>query len=74
MIGYVVRMDQGRIVKKIFGSKSEGSKRSGRPWLRWMEDVEKYLREMEVKRLQQKAMDKEEWELVITEAKAARGP
>ena len=39
-----------------------------------MEDVEKYLREMEVKRLQQKAMDKEEWELVITEAKAARGP
>jgi len=74
MSGYVVRIDQGRIVKKVFGSKPEGSRRSGRPRLRWLEDVEKYLREMKVKRLRQKAIDREEWESVITEAKAARGP
>jgi hypothetical protein len=45
-IGHVVRMDQGRTVKKIFESKPEGSRRRGRPSLRWMEDVEKDLREM----------------------------
>jgi hypothetical protein len=57
MIGWVVRMGQGRIVKKIFKSKPEGSRRTGRPRLRWLEDVKKYLREMKVKRLQQKAID-----------------
>jgi len=40
-IGYVVRMDQGRTARKIFESKSEGSRRRGRPILRWMEDAEK---------------------------------
>ena len=42
--------DQGRTVKKIFESKPEGSKRRGRPSLRWLEDVEKDLRETKVKR------------------------
>jgi hypothetical protein len=36
-------MNQGRRVKKIFGSKPEGSRRKGRPRLRWMEAVEKDL-------------------------------
>jgi hypothetical protein len=57
MIGYVrVRMDQGRIVK-VFESQPEGSRRSGRPRLRRLEDVEKHLREMKVKKLRQKALD-----------------
>jgi hypothetical protein len=60
MIGYIVRMDQGRRVKKVFGSKPEGSRRSGRPRLRWLEDVDKYLREMKVKILRQKTVDTEE--------------
>ena len=33
-IEYVVRMDQGRAVEKIFESKPEGSRRSRRPSLR----------------------------------------
>jgi hypothetical protein len=48
-IGHVIRMDQGRIVKTIFESKMEGSRRGG-PRVRWMEDVGKDLREMKVKR------------------------
>jgi len=48
-IGHVVRLVQGRTVKKIFDSNPEGS-RKGRPRLRWMEDVEKDLGEMKVKR------------------------
>jgi hypothetical protein len=49
-IGLVVRMDQGRTVKKIFESKLEGSRRWGRPRLRWVEEVQKDLHETKVKR------------------------
>jgi hypothetical protein len=34
-------MDQGRTMKKIFESEPEGSRRRGRPRMRWLEDVEK---------------------------------
>jgi hypothetical protein len=43
-------MDQGRTVKKILESKPEGSRRRGRPRMRCLEDVEKDLREIKVKR------------------------
>ena len=45
MIRHVVRIDQGGTVKKIIKSKPE-ERRKGRPRLRWMEDVEKELREV----------------------------
>ena len=41
-----VRMDQGRTVKNIFESNPEGSRRRGRPRLRWLEKVEKDVREV----------------------------
>ena len=47
-----------------------GSRRRGRPRLRWLEDVE----EMKVKRWREKAVDREEMVSVIREAKAVRGP
>jgi len=63
-------VDQGRAVKEIFESKAEGSRRRVRPRMRWMEDVEKDLWEMNVKRWQQNAGDREEWESVIKETEA----
>jgi hypothetical protein len=72
-IGHVVRMDRGRTVKKIFESKLE-RRRRGRPRLRWLEDVEKNLRQMTVKKWGQKAVDREEWAFVIKETRAQRGP
>ena len=50
-------MDQVTTVKKIFESEPEGSRRGGRPRLRWLEDVEKHLLEMTVKRWGQKTVD-----------------
>ena len=58
-IGHVARMDRGRTVKKIFDSKTEGSIKRGRPKLRYLEDVEKDLREMNVNRWREKAVDME---------------
>jgi hypothetical protein len=52
----------------------EGSRRRGKPRLRWLEDVEKDLQEMEVKKWRQKAVDREEWASAIKGAKAIRGP
>jgi hypothetical protein len=51
-------MDQGRTVKKILESKLEESRKE-RLRMRWLEDVEKDLREMKVKRWRQKAVDRE---------------
>jgi hypothetical protein len=42
-------MDQGGAVKK-FDSKLRGSRTRGKPRLRWLEDVEKDVLEMKVKR------------------------
>jgi hypothetical protein len=67
-------MDQERTVKKISESKVGGSRRRGRPRLRWLEFVEKDVWEMKVERLRQKVVDREEWASVIKEAKALRGP
>lgn len=73
-LGHLVRMANGRIVKKIFESKQEGRRRVGRPRLMWLEDVEKDVREITVKRWRQKAGNREWWASVINEAKAVRGP
>jgi len=65
-------MDQERTVKKLPESKPEGSRRMGRPGMRWTEDGEKGLRET-VKRWRQKAVDRGEWASEIKEAMALRG-
>jgi hypothetical protein len=43
-------MDQGREVIKVHESKLAGSRRRGRPRLRWLEDAEKDVQDMNVKR------------------------
>jgi hypothetical protein len=68
-LGRVVRMDETRCVKKIFEGKLEGRKGKGRPRLRWINDVEDDLRKLGVKRWRKKALDKEEWALIVGEGK-----
>jgi hypothetical protein len=59
-LGHVIRMDQRRVVKKIFDNKSEGRRKVGRPRLRWLDDVENDLRVMKIKRWRKKAQNREE--------------
>jgi hypothetical protein len=46
----------------------------GKPKFRWLEDVEKAVREMKVKTWRLKAVDREESAYVIKESKPFRGP
>jgi hypothetical protein len=71
-IEHVVRMDQGRTVKKILLSKPKGSRRRERPRRRCLENVEKDMRKMKIKRWRRKADEREEWASVINEVKALR--
>jgi hypothetical protein len=66
-------MRRGSVFKKIFESKLVGRRRVGRPGWRWLEDAEKDVREVKVKRWRHKAVDREEWTSVIKEAKVLRG-
>jgi hypothetical protein len=71
-IGHVLRMDQEKRFKKRSESKLEGRSR-GRPRLRWLEVIEKNLRQMKFKRWRPKAVDREERASIIKEAQAHRG-
>jgi hypothetical protein len=66
---YVIRINEARIVKKIFEEKLEGRRGRGRPRLRWINDVEEDLRILGVKRWRRKALDRQEWAFIIKEAK-----
>jgi hypothetical protein len=63
-------MYDGRIAKKIIESKVAGGRKRGRSRWRWLEDVEKDVQEMRVKRWLRKAVDRKEWPSVIKEARA----
>ena len=48
-------------------------RRRGRPCLRWMDDVVADLKVMEIKQWIEKTKDREQWRLVVEEAKAHPG-
>jgi hypothetical protein len=47
-LGHLIRMDQGQMVKKLLDGKLAG--RTGRPRLRWLDNVEADLRTIGIKR------------------------
>ena len=74
-LGHVIRMNETWSVKKIFEGKLEGRRGRERPRCRWIDDVEDDLRKLGVKRWRAKALDREEWASIISEAKAKlKGP
>jgi hypothetical protein len=47
--------------------------RKGRPCLRWMDDIVADLRVIKIKQWAEKTKDREQWRLVVEEAKAHHG-
>jgi hypothetical protein len=58
--GYVVRMDDERMVKRVFLGNPGGRRQPGRPRLRWLDCVEDDLKTLGVRGWRKKAVDRED--------------
>jgi hypothetical protein len=65
--GHVERMDDKRMVKRVFLGKPEGRRNPGRPRLRWLDWVEDNLKTLGVRRRREMAEDREEWAIILKE-------
>jgi hypothetical protein len=63
-LGHVERMEDNAMPKRML---------KGRPRMRWLDDVESDLKKMEVKGWKERMRDREQWRLVVEEAKAHPG-
>ena len=51
----------------------EGSRRAGRPKLRWLDGVEKDLRTLSIRGWRRRAQDRDRWKEALTAARAQNG-
>jgi hypothetical protein len=72
-LGHVGRMAEDRVVKKVSKGKPGGRRLQGRLRKRWLDDVEEDLRKMGVRRWRSRAENREEWAIIVREAKALHG-
>jgi hypothetical protein len=63
-LGHVERMEDNAMPKRML---------KGRSRRRWLDDVESDFKKMEVKGWKEKMTDREQWRLVVEEAKAHPG-
>jgi hypothetical protein len=72
-LGHVERMEDNAMPKRTLKGRLYSKRRKGRLRIRWLEDVESDLKKMEVKGWKEKMRDREQWGLVVEEAKAHPG-
>ncbi|PSN54154.1 hypothetical protein C0J52_06854 [Blattella germanica] len=72
-MGHVLRMDESRIPRRIMEWKPVGRRNKGRPWKRWVDDVEMDIRTMNIRGWRRLAMDRADWKRVVTKAKTHTG-
>jgi hypothetical protein len=72
-LGHVERMDETAMPKRMLKGKLYATRRIGRPRIRWLEDVIADLRRMGISGWMEKAGNKDQWRLIVEEAKAHPG-
>jgi hypothetical protein len=71
--GHLIRTSENRIIKKIFNTKPEGTRKVGIPKLRWEECVRQDIRILGVKNWRSVALNREEWRIILRKARAHKG-
>jgi hypothetical protein len=66
-------MDESFLFRKLTFSQLEGSRKKGKPKLRWLVDVLQDLKILKVTVWWKWAQDRDSWKAVIKEAKAHKG-
>lgn len=72
-LGHLHRMEEGRAPRKAYEGHPGGRRPRGRPRLKWLEKVEEDLDKLRVRQWRRKAMDRSDWDKVLSEAKALQG-
>ena len=70
---HVEWMDEMAMHKRVLKGKLYAKRRIGRPRLRWTDDVTDDLRKMGIRGWTQKARNRDQWRLIVKEAKAHPG-
>ena len=65
--GHMERMDEGRLVKKVWKAEVSGRRPRGRPKFGWMDGVKQALgrRDISVEEARVRALDRREWRMVV---------
>jgi hypothetical protein len=71
--GHVIRIDNNKTVKKVFNTKPVGTRKIGRPKLRWEDDVIQDVKILGVKNWRNFSMEKESWQKLLRKARAHVG-
>jgi hypothetical protein len=64
---------QRRIIKKIFNTKPEGTRKVGKPKLRWEDCGCQNIRILGIKNWRSVALNREEWRIILRKARAHKG-
>jgi hypothetical protein len=67
-------MQEQNPCRKLTLYKPEGTRRVGKPRVKWLESVETDLRKMGVKNWRHKTQVREEWRTILKQAKVRQGP
>jgi cobyric acid synthase len=71
--GHVIRREHEKIIKGLMIVKLEGKRKKGRPRMRWMDGVEKDLKNLGVVNWRAKAQERDDWRKFIEQAKFHEG-
>jgi len=66
-------MEEGAMPRKMMEGRLFVGRRTGRPHLRWMDDVAADLLAMWIKQWMETMQDREKWRRIVEEAKAHPG-